>query len=166
MLVGNTGCSCLCVLRFLCCPPSPFSEAGSEHCAGATGRQTPKQTACALVWPFWSPTSLWLLPISSKDESHAMEMPLSASHCAAMERKREGSRQEKDRKRDTLLAVCVPELNHVFMKEGKMLVFSLAVFSCCHCSQRLWCFWAVMKMVLLSPNELFLPSKLQTVWKL
>ncbi|KAF2983937.1 hypothetical protein EK904_005296 [Melospiza melodia maxima] len=50
-----------------------------------------------------------------------------------METKREGSRQEKGRKRDTPLAVCVSELNNVFMKEGKMLVFSLAVFSCCHC---------------------------------
>lgn len=62
-----------------------------------------------------------------------MEMPLLVFLHAAMERKREGSRQEKDRKRDTQLAVCVPELNNAFMKEGRMLVFSLAVFSCCCC---------------------------------
>lgn len=134
MLVENTGWSCLCLLGFLCCPPSPFSETGSGHGAGATGRQPPKQTACALAWPFCSPTSLWLLPIPSKDGSRAMEMPLPVSHHAAMERKREGSSQEKDRKMDTPPAVCVPKLNNAFIKEGRILVFFLAVFFCCHCS--------------------------------
>lgn len=125
---------------------------------------TQANLACVLAWPFCSSTPLWLLPIPSKDGSSAVEMPLSESHHAAM--KREGSRQEKDRKRDTLLAVCVPKLDNVFTKKGKMLVFSLAAFSCCHCSHRLRHFWAAIKMVCLSPNGIFSSSKLRTVWKL
>lgn len=98
MLLGNTGYLCLCHFDFLCCPPSLFSETGSGHCAGATDRQPPKQMSYALAWPFCYPTSLWLLPIHSKDGNCVMEVRLSMTHQAAMDRKREGSRWEKTEK--------------------------------------------------------------------